>query len=920
MSLLDASSEFPFVILTGGLGTGKSTVVRRLLPQSLEEIPTRLSIVPAHARLTANGYLSEVASTLRLGKPRLLKEFGLTPAIQHQSVGSISQSESLRVNQSAASAFVDLPGEVGFADVPGVIRGFAADSSDFLLLIVDQAEQLVLGDKANALDLLDALARSVVRGKIGAVVVLREDFMSDIMPLAGAHPAVIKHIVRVPGFSIQEAEELIRKGSERSEVRFTNGLVRRLLERTTGSDGRIWPIALHAVCRQVTSLAQGSRRRVAVSDLERLGNIEGALSHAIGEVLAVLSPADRSEAVFLLYTISRVAGQIGTPAIDDLKRALPNYPEDTLGRLVDALIALHLLDRRPGGRLAFSHDAVGGAVHMLLGKKADEIEQAIDKWSRQGRALEASLSEGEIDEVLDEKDLPIAHIMFLAETVYFNSPGGSGSIDPRFQIHLHSKPSRDVAAFVRKRALHLSRKGDLRPEHFFILLLDDRPDSLAVTVAAMANEFADREWDLIGLERALRLARPCHLGTALSANDYRDLKALPQRCLRILADFFTLNPELAEVELVGRIWDAADASIRPAIFGLLSARSPDLAWERAIECRGHPSPSLRAAAFEILARLREGTGYLVGGIADVSPIVRRRIAATIAQSDHPELVQFLGQLARDASPLVREAVVEGVGAARRTECAALVIAALDDDYDFVRESAVYALKDVLDREMAGNLARRRLGDESAKVREAAYRLMATIDIAVAPDSLIADLRDDDISVAIAAIELSAKAMSADIDAALLELLCNARTPAPVAAAAIAVAGKYLPQEVVEVAYDLIFAEDLDLAMNAILALQRLAPPGAARVLGKLITHANVDVRERVVYALGELGGEEAVAGLRRALFDISAAIVARAIYGLARLNDLGAAELVGAVPARTEEVARAKEYFNRRRTEASKMA
>ena len=867
--------------------------------------------MPAHARLTANGYLSAVAATLDLRKPRLLKEFGLGTVSQHQSVGSISESGGVRVSQTAASASVDLPVSVTVEDVPGVVRGFATGHDNFLLLILDQAEQLILGDKSNALEMFDALARSALRGRVGVVIVVREDFISDIMPLAGAHPTVLKQIVRVPGFSVGEAEELVRKGNERSEVRFTNGSIRHLLERMIGSNRQIWPIALHAVCRQITSRALRTGRRVSARDLDRLGDVKEALSHAIAEVLAVLSPADRSEAIFLLHTISRVSRQTGTPAIEDLKRALPNYPEDMLARIIDALTGLHLLERRPGGRLALAHDVVGSAIHLLLAKKADEIELAVDAWGMQNRTQRDTLNEEEINGILKERVLPIAHIIFLAEVTFAQPARGSASIELRLRAHLRSKPSRDVAEFVRKRSAHLSREGNFRPEHFFVLLLDDRSDTIATAVTAITRQSTDQDFDLIGLEDAIRMARPCGFTDVLSDNDHY-IGALPQCCLRIIVEYFTRNQVVINSILAERIWEAAETTTRPAALSLLSACAPEMARKCAMDCCGHPSPLVRAAAFEVLFRLHDRPeDYLEVGLVDVSPIVRRRIAVSLARSDRADLGRYLGRLANDRSPLVREAVIEGIGTTRRSDLAAFVVAALDDDCDFVRESAVYALKDVLDPLAACRLARLRLRDEAAKVGEAAYNLLTIAGLPIASTSLISDLHHGDPAVAIAAIEASADAMSADIDAALIELLRNGRTPAPVATAAMSAAGKYLPREAAEAANRFLFSEDLDLVMASILAIQRFARPDAAAMLVKLVTHASVDVRERVVYALAELGGVEAAAGLRRALFDTSTGIVARAIYGLARLNDRGAADLVSDIPPLSAEVTRAKRYFGR---------
>jgi HEAT repeat protein len=86
---------------------------------------------------------------------------------------------------------------------------------------------------------------------------------------------------------------------------------------------------------------------------------------------------------------------------------------------------------------------------------------------------------------------------------------------------------------------------------------------------------------------------------------------------------------------------------------------------------------------------------IVSAASDPEPLVRNEAAYQLAKTHHPKALEILGRLSKDPSPVVRIAVVEalastGSDAARRI----LLGFAVDDPFEDVRRTAVYALADI----------------------------------------------------------------------------------------------------------------------------------------------------------------------------------------------------------------------------------
>jgi HEAT repeat protein len=379
--------------------------------------------------------------------------------------------------------------------------------------------------------------------------------------------------------------------------------------------------------------------------------------------------------------------------------------------------------------------------------------------------------------------------------------------------------------------------------------------------------------------------------------------------LRALTLYFEQHPGGVDKRVLQVLWAGPQNRLRPEVLRLTLAILPDMARDLARLNITSTTVFLRAASMEILI-LSGDHSILEAALSDESAVVRRRAVYAIGEAmNGADSKALLIRASLDESPLVREAVLEVAGRGQIRAVRDTVVKALADPYDFVRESAVYALKEVDSPVNAANMVAALIRDPSPQVREAAFRVLERGGRFPPDEVTIGALRDPRPAVAASAVNALGDVTSHGIDDALIEWLARPDAPSSAVMAALRVVGQHHPKAAAEVIARYLDNGNPDLVAEAVIALQRIGLPETAQWLAPLVTHPSTDVRERTVYALAQIGGPGAPEALSLAVWDGAATIRARAIYALARLQYTAARDLVAAIPSGSREVDAAKLYF-----------
>lgn len=913
LPFLAGNSGLAFVALTGALGVGKSTIACLLLPERLRSEGIACAVVHGSSRLGAAGLVAATAATLGLSRTSVLQDFGLAPDPVSQSVGGISNSKRVSVAQAAATASAAPLREPSAEDIPALLHAFSSHAGKRLVLILDQAEQLFHGERGTALSIIEALVRAASGPGVGVLVVIRDRMLHELFPLASSFPQLMQRILHVPGLEEGEARHVLEKGAARFGVRLSEELVRRVLDRAVGADQRIWPVALQAVGQQLAERARLRGGDAAETDLEAVGDIGGALASAVESAVALMPGEDRPEAIYVLGFISKAATLTGGPTAEELLRDLPAYSATDVERIVKSLVALRLVDRSLRGVLTPAHDAIGLAIRVLQRGGASELDRAVEDWAS-GQTVWERLDRDAIGRGLRQSALPIAKVVFLAEATFTVAPDLSEDLRERLREQSRSKPPLSLVRLVQTKALRQNRAGRLIAAELFVLFLDDRKETLSAAVDAidLCAAGPGGSWSGGRLAAALHLAQPTNLADELAVRLGGEHGKLHALSLGLFVRFFARHPKAATRAFVEQAWKHADGLLQPHVLAIARGVSSDLASEYSTAAVASQDPVVRAAALEQLMRGGvDAEGACVAALSDRSAVVRRRAVFVLSDIPLGSRENQLRQAAQDSSPLVREAVMEVVGTLRVSSMQDLVLGGLADPFDFVRESAVYAAKDVMPILPAAQRVQGLVSDPSPRVREAAFRLLDLAGLAPAAELSVIGMRESAVGLATAAVASVGHRVTTEMEDALIELVLSKETPTPVLCAAMRVVGGQRPEDAAAAVGRHLSHEEFEVVAEAVVALQRLAVGRAAEWLAPFISHSSTDIRERVVYALAELGGPSAIEGLRGALWDPSPSVCSRAIYGLARLRDLESARVVRMLPTDSEEVRRAQEYFQR---------
>ncbi len=908
-AVLNRPTTSNFAILAGDLGEGKTTILRNILPEATVFKEYRIVYIQCAPSLNASSLISSVANALDLHDVDVLRRYGVSDSNISQDIGEVRDSTSTSQQQVVQSQELSFGWNVAIDDLGPILAAFQRVTQSPILLCLDQFEVVFQRDVLEMRTLIDGLLSAASPG-CRMIFSVRSDYVSSILSFASGFHELPSSIVTVPGLNEDEARVLLAEGGKLANILLSGPLINKIIDVSRSFDGYIWPIGMNALAKKIVETAiKKGRKAVTIRDFVDVGDIVGAVRLVISDTLDVLPREDRSEAWYILREFATYAAVKPIADVQEITKIAYAYPSEQVLRVFNALESLRLIRRLPNDTYALAHDVISAAVRND-GRLADKIDRGLDLWLL-GNTNYEHISGSEISDCLRKSDLPLPALLFVAEHVFRS--GGAAVEKHRTALKelLNSKDAKLIAEFISWRVRRIDPRRRASAFDLFALLLDDRPKTLemAMLIGRPKSMVADpTNPHRSAIDAALHFAAPKRLGEVLERDDVFRTLSKDTPFLSLILQYLISAQVQTSFAFIGKIFEVAENPIRAA--ALVLAKQVDAQHARAFAEIGIKAPNavVRAEAISILLLIDCSESNFLLAKSDDAMVVRRRAAYCIGRH-HSDRIDLLKRLYDDESPFVREAVLEVIGSERITELATLVHDGLNNEYDFVRESAAYALKDVIDLDEAASAIGALLNDASPYVREAASRILSDVGIPISPFAAIPHLRSGRSGLSTAVLRALGRSSEEDLLEVIVHHLTEIADKKEDVVLCLQVLSQIRDADALQYVEGYLMKEDPDIVEAAVVAVQNCGRESDAHSLGDLIDHQSVDVRERVVYALADLGGEEAVASLKRALWDPAPEVVSRAIYGLARLHAHDASELVRLVALDSSDVVRAREYF-----------
>jgi hypothetical protein len=278
-----------------------------------EELAARISGQPIVTVIGASG--SGKTSLVQAGVVPRLRARGMAVAVMRVGDGSApinalaaalgpllepGRSETEQLAQQPA--FAELIAEHGLSDV--ISRVLAATDTRRLVIVVDQAEQLLEQPPDAVEALLEVLLLESPPAELGVVLTLRADYLDAALRHAGLAGPLGQGSYILSAMTPEQMAEAVAGPVERVRgVDFEPGLAERIVA-DAGSDAGVLPL----LGNTLTLLWQRQQRNVVTHRAyEELGQLSGSLARYAEEVWTGIAEAEREAARHLFLALVRIS-------------------------------------------------------------------------------------------------------------------------------------------------------------------------------------------------------------------------------------------------------------------------------------------------------------------------------------------------------------------------------------------------------------------------------------------------------------------------------------------------------------------------------------------------------------------------------------------------------------------------------------
>ena len=906
------SEQNKTIILSGPAGAGKSSFAGAYLSSQLARKGVRTVNLTPSFYLDPDSDIHSIAAQLNL-ETNTLDNILRATGFRTQGVGDIQDSEAIKVFQVNANSSLNSP----TPSLSSQILALPKATSQKICFVLDQFETYFLQRKKSNLSLFKAIANSSSshKGDVSCVLIVKDSFMKNCFQVLNSECISHCACLYLDGINADDAITYAENAFSKHGVSVSLSVLKESISKCT-IEGQVWPVALQAELEKIYDVEKS--RACHEEQLKGDKIDESPLAFAVKKRLLSIGRSGYQDSLFILSRIAQLSFISGPQTLQQIFSDLNAFTEDDLEVHILSLCELGLLEEEVGKKYIPRHDSILNAIIELRtqtseGVQLQKIDELVKRW------ISNEISEG-VDLLLsyylkrDFAPIPTPHFSCLASNYFITRSAHSGMCEDYIKEIASHIDSSSVLSLLKKRSQILGYAGYLKPEDIYTLLLinDSFSVSTAVDELILSYNSTAAVWSSSGMSRAFMYADPSRLLESLMSLHVEDI---PQDVIELitrvllhnthylsLADKVDLWAEsivdkypLCSMELFRHALSASDKSIRIAEIQL-DSKDTDVAL---LALRALSQYDLKRYSKEIISFL------------NATDIAKRR-GAYYCLPDNIEKNIFDIELLFESedSSFVREAMLENIVKFDNVLSKKIVLMGIDDDVEYVRESAVYASTHVFEREELYNITKQMFNDPSFLVREALLHVIDRNSFSVPSELILRDIKNGPDTLKKTAIHLSNSAQTPETSLALADIIVSYDVASGVRISALRAAQALKEEAFVKPVCSLLsHSENIEEISEAILLLESIPCEDSEFVLCRLAQHTSLSVRERAIYSLARFPGDSVNSVLLNAVLDVSPSVQARAIYGLGRRKCYEAVPLVKKLSVPTDELRTAIKWY-----------
>jgi len=784
-----------------------------------------------------------------------------------QSVGNIDKSSEVEIKQIL----------VVNNNLTAFLSNLAKKTK--CVIVFDQFDRLLESSYNDALNLIEKLLNFIEKKEeCYYVFCLKETYLGEFISIVND----TRSIYFLKGLDCQKAQEFIMSVDANHKL-FAENIISDIVHSLYDKSSGVWPLGLIAVC----ALLEENKQYL-------LAEINFAPENLIALTIENMFPLYENYSPEDYVLALSIIGHKNSLSFADIEQYFPIRSHDWLNTLLMNLVSIKLLQKNRFQGYLLVHESISLGV-KLLQKKYPRIEEIVglgnpDILKQQPIDIE------QITNFLDYERIPLP-TLFLIVIILFDNDNilhENDDILKKLGSCFRRYKEQEIIDYFEISIAASSERNFSFEACLAILFIDSREKLIlhaliSISTAVQKEDVHYTEWRIV---QAMLLTKQNVIANVFEKeiNNLNDLFPI-----RIVLEYSRVCHEIKKIkpEIIYKLWQDYPL-LKPELLQHVDSEN-DLSYSMLREGLNAANPVLRSAAVTALSAFenwhKEYIADVLSKEKDIS--IRRRAVYSMVNllGDPAFQALFKETWRKETSPLVKEAMIETINDSRQPQYRDILIEATHDPIDFVRESAVFALFDIYKNDAMPEEIIDLYADHSAKVKDAMIKCYGFPNNKTFIE-YAHDLKSLPVSLQIEMVDKSV--LYNYSEEIIINILNDIQFDDKVIAKALQVVAEIRNEKCAYYAARFLKNPNIELVCYAIVAVQNgiKSVENKLQLLKPLIKHPSLDVRERLIYALGELYGSDAENTIIDCLFDSNESLRTKAIYALAKLKSIKAKPII----------------------------